>query len=75
MLYTLIKHANFKTTAVYHKMNLNLAFGFEVQKSALKFTFRSENKDIKAVCPMKSGRIVAQENMSFSNMTITEQRL
>ena len=63
-----------ETTAVNHKLNLSLTFGFEVQTSASKFTFQSGNKDLKASCPMKSGRIVVQENMSFSNMTITRQR-
>ena len=61
-----------ETTAVNHKLNLSSTFGFEVQTSASKFTFQSKNKDLKATCPVKSGRIVVQENMSFSNMTITK---
>ena len=63
-----------ETTAVNHELNLSLTFGFEVQTSASKFTFQSKNKVLKASCPMKSGRIGVQENMSFSNMTITKQR-
>ena len=63
-----------ETTAVNHKLNLSLTFGFEVQTSASKFTFQSKNKNVKATCPMKSGWIVVQENMSFSNLTITKQR-
>ena len=63
-----------ETAAVNHKMNLSLTFGFEVHTSASKFTFQFKNKDLNATCPMKSGRIGVQENMSFSNMTITKQR-
>ena len=50
-----------ETTAVNHKLNLSLTFGFEVQTSASKFTFQSKNKDLKATSPMKSGRIRVQE--------------
>ena len=63
-----------ETTAVNHELNLSLTFGFEVQTSASKFTFQSKNKDLKATCPKKSGRIGVQENMFFSNVTITKQR-
>ena len=63
-----------ETTAVNHELNLSLTFGFEVEPSASKFTFQSKNKDLKATCPIKSGRIGVQENMFFSNMTITKQR-
>ena len=63
-----------ETTAVNYKLNLSLTFGFEVQTSAPKFTSQFKNKDLKATCPMKSGRTVVQENKSFSNMTITKQR-
>ena len=45
-----------ETTAVNHKLN----FGFEVQTSASKFTFQSKNKNLKATCPIKSGRIGVQ---------------
>ena len=58
-----------ETTAVNHELNLSLTFGFEVQTSASKFTFQSKNKDLKATC-----RIGVEENMFFSNMTITKQR-
>ena len=83
---TLIKQANFnqsqrlldwlanETTAVNHELNLSLTFGFEVQTSASKFTFQSKNKELKATCPIRSGRIGVQENMFFFNMTITKQR-
>ena len=70
-MFQMISLAN-ETTAVNHE--LSLTFGFEVQTSASKFTFQSKNKDLKATCPIKSGRIGVQENMSFSNMTITKQR-
>ena len=50
-----------ETTAVNHKLNLNLTFSFEVQTSASKFTLQSKNKDLKATCPMKSGLIVVQK--------------
>ena len=63
-----------ETTAVNHELNLSLTFGFEVETSASKFTFQSKDKDLKATCPIKSGRIGVQENMFFSNMTITKQR-
>ena len=43
--------------------------------SASKFTFESKSKDLKATCPMKSGWIVVHENVDFSSMTITKQRL
>ena len=61
-----------KTTAVNHELNLSLTFGFQVETSASKFTFQSKNKDLKATCPIKSGWIGIQENMFFSNMTITK---
>ena len=63
-----------ETTAVNRELNLSLTFGFEVQTSASKFTFQSKNKDLKATCPIKSGRIGVKENMFFSNMKITKQR-
>ena len=63
-----------ETIAVHQELNLSLIFGFEVQTSASKFIFQSKNKDLKATCPIKSGRIGVQENKFFSNMTITKQR-
>ena len=61
--------ANTKKSVIYA-----LTFGFEVQTRASKFTFQFKNKDLKRTCPIKSGPIVVQENMFFSNMTITKQR-
>ena len=52
----------------------HLNFRFRSADECFKFTFQSKNKDLKATCPMKSGRIGVQENMFFSNMTITKQR-
>ena len=37
-------------------------------------TIQSKNKELQAACSMKSGRIVAHENMHFSNCTITKQK-
>ena len=52
-----------------------LNFRLRMQNEYLKdhFLFKKSFKDLKATFPTKSGRIVALENVDFSNMTNTRQ--